>query len=117
MIFDINKIQLASNNSSLKMIKSGTGTLDVPGLGGAGLTANTAVIPHGYGSDALIVQVWSSLGFSSSGGMLPFQTPDGGVIAIVRVDATNLYIKIYHNSSFSAMDPRSYTYSYRILVP
>lgn len=114
---DITKIQLSSDSASLKVIKSGTGSLSVAGLGGAGLTSNTAAIPHGYDSDQLIVQVWSSLGFSNAGGMLPYQTPDGRVIAVAKVDNTNLIIRIFHQSGFGAVNPATYQYSYRILVP
>lgn len=117
MIFDITKTQLASNNASLKIIKSGTGTLHVSALGGAGSVSNSVAIPHGYGSNELLIEVWSNLGLSASGGMLPYQTPDGRVSAFAKVDATNLHIMIHHDSNYSSMPATTYQYSYRILIP
>lgn len=118
MTLDQTKIGLSADNSSLKLLKEDKGTISVPNLPGSGDTFGVVTIPHGYGSDELLVQVWCSVGYSSGGTVLPFNSNDNRVIAYTKLDNVNLYIYIIHSdSSGSGFPASSHDYSYRILIP
>lgn len=118
MTVDQTNTQLMSDNSSLKILKEDSGTISVPNLPGAGDTFGAVTIPHEYGSDELLVQVWSSVGYSSGGTVLPFNSNDNRIIAYTKLDSVNLYIYIIHSDAGGFGFPASsHNYSYRILIP
>lgn len=107
----------SGNNSSLKVLASGSGTFSIPSFAGSGERTGTAVIPHGYGSDQLLFQVSTDGGFAD-GAMIPWESNDGRLIQYAYIDSTNLTIVgIDFDASGSGQPQRDITYYYRILIP
>ena len=113
MSTDFTKIQLTSTASSLKVWKESTTSVTVASLGGAGETHSSVSIPHGYTSDLLLFQVADT----TNGVILPWENNDGRVIEYARLDGTNLYIFVNHNSSGGAFPGSTINFSYRLLIP
>lgn len=118
---DLSDILLSSDRSSQKVYLSDSDTLIMPTLSGAGDSAGVGIVPHGYGSDELIFQVW---GYGDSSGatvpnvVLPWQSSDGRLTLFAYVDSINLYIVGIHSDASGFGDPeRNFHYSYRILIP
>ena len=112
---DFTQAQHVSDRSSLKLVKSGAGTVTTSAFGGAGSTQSTATIPHGLGTDELIFQVgvkWDGQYY-----MAPFQSPGGQVLVYPSLDGTNLYVTAETNSAGGGQPQTTFEYYYRLLVP
>jgi hypothetical protein len=117
MSTDFTKIQMTSAASSNKVYKSGTTTVDIVALPGAGETFGMAAIGHSFGSGALIAQV-STNGGPTDGTILPWTSNDNRIIQYAYVDDTNLYIIcISSDSSGLGAPARTITAYYRLLIP
>lgn len=117
MAVDIQQTTLITDLSSLKLLKSGTGTLTVPGLGGAGVSWGVADIPHDYGSSELLAQVSSSSGYVA-GTILPWFSNDGRFTQFFRINGTHLQIRCRMQDSGGFGFPSfNVDYSYRIYIP
>lgn len=116
---DYNKAQIFSPASSNKLLVSGTGSIAVAALGGAGETFTVATIPHGHTDDELIYQVSATVTIAGTGDYitLPWRSPDGRVIQYAYLDDTNLYIVGISTSFAAPTSARTVNYSYRVLIP
>lgn len=117
MTLDSTNIQFSSANSSLKVLKEGSGSFAVGALGGAGETLGSVLIPHGYTSDNLLFQVTTNGGYLS-GVILPWESNDGRMIQYAQLDSTNLAIACISSDSSGLGAPAfTVSYFYRLLIP
>ena len=119
MSLPLNNILLSSTNSSLKVLKQGSGTINFGALGSSGGTVwQTVTIPHGYPNDNLLWQVaFNETDGSYQNAMItPYQANDGSLNAFATLDGVNLYINLGWQT-FSALNATSFQYIYRILIP
>lgn len=119
-MIDYTKIQMLSSTSSNKLLMEDSGTFTVPVLPGAGDVSGTAIIPHNFGSDNLIMQVQTTTDVAGTTDftVLPWESNDGRLIIYASVDSTNLYItRINSDSSGFGFPATTVNYTYRLLVP
>lgn len=116
-MINYSKLQLAPTASSNKLAFSSTGSFTIPALPGAGETFGQAVIPHGLGTDNLLFQV-STMGGTTNGVFLPWESNDGRLTQYASVDNTNLTITgISEDASGLGAPAYTITYFVRILIP
>lgn len=117
---DFTKLQQSSKASSNKVLLQGSGQFSVANLPGAGEVFGIATIPHGYGSDRLIMQVAATndIAGTTKPTTLPWESNDGRVIMYSYVDSTNLYIvRINNDSGGFGFPATTVSYTYRLLIP
>lgn len=114
---DFSQTIMNGEQSSLKVLKEGSGSLAVTGLGGAGVAYSLATIPHDFASNNLLFQVATTSGYVG-GTILPWSSNDGRLQQWASIDANNLYIDVRVEDSGGFGFPGfTLNYSYRILIP
>ncbi len=116
-MIDITKLQMSSDAVSQKIVAEGDGSVTVPSFSGSGEAVEVVPIPHGAGTNEVIVDATSDASYSS-GTRIPWASNDNKFIQYTKVDADNAYLVFLSNdSSGSGMPSITVNYTYRIIVP
>ena len=113
----INGVLVDADKSSLKLYKEGSGSTSLPSGQDQSVTIN---IPHEYGSDKLLWQIFVKDMSNGAVYISPFRPPAGsGFYLDSTLDAINLtlYIRSIGTGGGTPAPAYSWQYSYRILIP